>query len=346
MPWSKRSAGHAKPKSTATPKGNFRGGVAFSNLFEHVLEPSNDPLYNPRPLRYHPTMSTPRTPIPKTYKLYIDGNFPRSESGQSLNITNTVGETVAHACNASRKDLRDAVAAARKAFTPWAQRTAYNRGQILYRMAEMLEGKRLEMIQALTITGETSNDSATRELDASIDRLVAFAGWADKHTQILGCANQVAGPYYNFSVPEPTGVTACLAPATPGLLALISLIAPPLCAGSTCVAISPATLAASTLGEVCATSDLPPGALNILTTNPSSLIEHCATHRDIDAVHAAGLSPDDTTQLRLGTAENLKRVRVHTDLTPDDWFNNDACEGPGWIEPFLETKTIWHPSSA
>jgi acyl-CoA reductase-like NAD-dependent aldehyde dehydrogenase len=300
-----------------------------------------------------------RLEVAKTYKLYIDGKFPRSESGRTFVVNDAKGRVAAHMCRASRKDLRDAVSAARKALTGWRDATAYLRAQIMYRMAEMMEGKRDEFAEALSIGGLAPREAQT-EVTAAIDRLVAFAGWADKYAQVLGCNNQVAGPYYNFTVPEPTGVVAVIAPDEPGLLGLISLIAPVVCAGNTCVALGGsgpgASLATVVLGEVMATSDVLGGVVNLLTGDRAELIPIIAGHRDIDAVHAAGITPEQRAALREGAAENVKRVTVRdlgnrakgnklAKANAIDLFDAEACESPWWIEPFVEMKTIWHPSA-
>jgi acyl-CoA reductase-like NAD-dependent aldehyde dehydrogenase len=312
-----------------------------------------------------------RLEITKTYKLFIGGAFPRSESGRSIAVCarGARGEVWAHIARASRKDLRDAVEAARKAQPGWANASAYNRGQVLYRMAEMLEGKRGEFVGLLRATKRRS-DGATkgkarstrgtpvapeREVAAAIDRLVCFGGWADKYAQVLGCNNPVAGPYYNFTVPEPTGVVGVIAPDEPSLLGLISLLAPPLCAGNTIVMLGSESnpLPAAVLGEVCATSDVPAGVINILTGKREELLPHFASHRDIDAIHAAGVSPEHARLLREGTADNLKRVTI-VGSEPEgttaghgmDWLDDKACQSPWTIEPFVEMKTMWHPSGA
>jgi acyl-CoA reductase-like NAD-dependent aldehyde dehydrogenase len=314
-----------------------------------------------------------RLHVTKTYKLFIDGRFPRSESGRTVPLVGRAGQVLAHACRASRKDLRDAVAAARRAQEGWAAASAYLRGQVLYRMAEMLEGRRDEFAALLAdaagvrsvgatgqrpappprrATGPKRLPSPDAEVSAAIDRLVAFAGWADKYAQVLGCNNPVSGPYYNFTVPEPTGVVAVVAPDAPALLGLVSLLAPPLCAGNAVVALagdppsSPAAaLAAVVLAEVIATSDVPPGVVNILTGLREELVPFIASHRDIDAILAArgpGLSPAHAGTLREGAAENVKRVTLR-EVT--DWFDDDAMNSPWLIEPFVEMKTIWHPSA-
>lgn len=291
-----------------------------------------------------------RLSVSKTYKLFIGGKFPRSESGRTIAVGADASGVVAHVARASRKDLRDAVVAARKAQEGWARATAYNRGQVLYRVAEMLEGRRGEFVEALKAGTEAPRHKGAAledEVGAAVDRLVCFGGWADKYAQVLGCNNPVAGPYYNFTAPEPTGVVAVIAPDEPGLLGLISLIAPPLCAGNAVVAVggeSPgAMLAAAVLGEVLATSDVPPGVANVLTGYREELVSVIAGHRDIDAVSAAGVSAEHAKVLREGAAENVKRVTVWEGV---DWLDDEACGSPWAIEPFVEFKTMWHPSGA
>lgn len=320
---------------------------------------------------------TRRLDVLKTYKLFIAGQFPRSESGRTIAVAAPAG-AVAHVCRASRKDLRDAVAAARRALPAWSGEapggaTPYLRGQILYRMAEMLDARAGEFAEAIaatsprpaTLSRARANHArpvalrgdAPAEVSAAVDRLVCFAGWADKFAQVLGCNNPVAGPYYNFTIPEPTGVVGVIAPDEPPLLALVSLVAPVLCAGNTCVALASESnpVVAAVFAEVCATSDLPPGVVNILTGLREELVPVFASHRDIDALHAAGVSPEHARLLRAGTAENLKRVVVHPDGTgtpppraraATDWFDDRAAASPSWIEPFVEFKTVWHPMGA
>ncbi|MCC6679005.1 MAG: aldehyde dehydrogenase family protein [Phycisphaerales bacterium] len=299
---------------------------------------------------------TERLDVLKTYKLFIDGKFPRSESGRSMIIATAAGPV--HLCRASRKDLRDAVEAARKAQPGWAAATAYNRGQVLYRMAEMLEGRKREFVEAIGTEegtkarrhkgtkGKKAATKPTAELEVltAIDRLVSYAGWADKYAQVLGCNNPVSGPFYNFTIPEPTGVVVAVAPDDAPLLGLISLIAPVLCAGNTVVALGSSTnpIPAAILGEVSATSDVPAGVLNILTGDRAELLPHIAGHRDIDGIHAAGLSGEERMLIRGGVAENLKRVRVWDN---PDWFDAASCQSPWRIEPFVEMKTVWHPSA-
>ncbi|HHN77469.1 MAG TPA: aldehyde dehydrogenase family protein [Phycisphaerales bacterium] len=289
---------------------------------------------------------TNRLPITKTYKLFIGGKFPRTESGRSVKVCDASGAVVAHTCRASRKDLRNAVEAAVKAQPGWAGANAYLRGQILYRMAEMVEGKRVELADAVAAVGGVSDDAARGEVDAATDRLIAFAGWADKFPQVLGCHNPVTGPYYNFSVPEPTGVIGVICPDEPSLLGLVSLIAPVLCSGNAAVVLASESnpIPACVLGEVLATSDVPGGVVNILTGLRDELAEHFASHREIGGVLAAGVSADHRRLLEAGAAENMKRVRVLGDAT--DFGDDAAMESPWQIEPFVETKTIWHPASA
>lgn len=306
---------------------------------------------------------TERLVVAKTHKLFINGQFPRSESGRSIAVQASDGRVLAHICHASRKDLRDAVLAARGAHEGWLRRSAYNRGQILYRMAEMMEGKRDEFVglvrEGLDASARPksknrrrpipggSSAAAAREVAAAIDRLIAFAGWADKFSQVLGCHNMVNGPYYNFSVAEGTGVATIVAPDEPSLLGLVSLVAPALAGGATVVALGSPTnpLPTCVLGEVAATSDVPPGVLNLLTGDRAELVPHVAEHREIDAVVAANLPADQGERLRLGAANNVKRVLTRT-LTDAQWYDEALCESPWWIEPTVEIKTIWHPSAA
>jgi acyl-CoA reductase-like NAD-dependent aldehyde dehydrogenase len=292
-------------------------------------------------------MSAARLDVLKTYKLYLGGAFPRTESGRSLAIRDTNDRVIAHICHGSRKDLRDAVEAARKAQPAWAKRTAYNRGQILYRMAEMMEGRRDEFAQAIRSTGAApSLPTARKEVDASIDRLVAFAGWADKFPQMIGSQNPVAGPYYNFTIPEPTGVVAVVPPDEPALLALVTLLAAVIVSGNAAVVIAGVAhpIPACILGEVLATSDLPAGVVNIITAPRTELLGHLASHREIAAISASNLTKSEATTLRAGVAENLKRVHVER-CAADDWFDDNVSASPWTIEPFVEMKTIWHPMS-
>ncbi|HEX2316898.1 MAG TPA: aldehyde dehydrogenase family protein [Thermomonospora sp.] len=278
-----------------------------------------------------------RLAVRKTYKLFIGGAFPRSESGRSYVVTDAKGQFLANASRASRKDARDAVSAARKAFGGWSGRTPYNRGQILYRIAEMMEGRRAQFADELRAAGLGRN-AATAEVDAAIDRWVWYAGWADKLGAVAGSANPVAGPYFNFSTPEPMGVVAVIAPDGP-LLGLVSVLAPVIVSGNTCVVVAsePAPLPAVTLAEVLATSDLPGGVVNVLTGRRAELAPWLAAHMDINALDLAGVPAEDVGPLEEAAAENLKRVLRPR---PEEW---DADPGTARMTAFLETKTVWHP---
>ncbi|MEV0594538.1 aldehyde dehydrogenase family protein [Nonomuraea cavernae] len=279
-----------------------------------------------------------RLAVRKTYKLFIGGAFPRSESGRSYAVTSPKGDFLANASRASRKDARDAVVAARKAFPGWSGATAYNRGQILYRVAEMLEGRRAQFAEELG----TGRKAALEAVDATVDRLVWYAGWSDKIASVRGTANPVAGPYFNLSSPEPTGVVAVVAPADP-LLGLISVVAPVIVTGNTCVVIAsePSPLAAITLAEVLATSDLPGGVVNVLTGRQEELAPWLAAHMDVNGLDLTGVEDTDLAlRCEQSAAENLKRV-----LRPSspDWA---ADPGLTRMTRFLETKTVWHPRGA
>jgi len=273
-------------------------------------------------------MSEPRVAVRKTYKLYIGGAFPRSESGRSYPVSGPGGEVV-HVAQASRKDLRDAVVAARSASVKWSAMTAYNRGQILYRIAEMLEGRREQF------AGYTS----VAEVDAAIDRWVHYAGWADKYSQVAGGTNPVSGPYFTFSLPEPTGVVGVLAPQQSSLLGLVSVLAPVLTTGNTAVVVAAQNrpLPAVTLAEVLGTSDLPGGVVNLLTGFTAELAPWLAAHRDVNALDLTGAAPGVRASLQAAAADNVKRVYVPSD---DDWT---AAPGLSRLNAFVETKTVWHP---
>lgn len=287
-----------------------------------------------------------RLTVAKTYKLYINGKFPRTESGRSLAIENKKGELIAHLCRGSRKDFRNAVEAANSAFPSWSGITGYLRGQILYRMAEMLEGRREEFAAAIQLTQPVTIAAARKEVDASVDRLVHFAGWTDKYEQVLGCSNPIAGNYYNFTVPQPQGVVAVLAPQTPSLLGLITCIGAPLCSGNTIVAVGSDQhpIPTAILGEVCQTSDVPAGVINLLTGSQQELVEHIATHRQVAGIYAANVSKKNQIILEEGGADSMKRVRC-VSIQDAQWHRNAATASPWEIEPFVEMKTIWHPSA-
>jgi acyl-CoA reductase-like NAD-dependent aldehyde dehydrogenase len=281
-----------------------------------------------------------RLEVRKTYKLYVGGKFPRSESGRSYEVTDTKGRFLANAALASRKDARDAVVAARKAQPGWAGATAYNRGQVLYRVAEVMEGRRSQFVEDVQRAEGLTVRRADTAVDAAIDRWVWYAGWADKLAQVLGGTNPVAGPYFNFSIPEPTGVVAVVAPQESSLLGLVSVVAPVIVGGSTAVVLSSSSrpLPAITLSEVMATSDLPGGVVNLLTGDVAEVAPWLASHMDVNAIDLAGV--DDAAlrrELEIAAADNVKRVRRPD---TDDW---SADPGLSRIRSFLETKTVWHP---
>ena len=284
-----------------------------------------------------------RVDVRKTYKLFIGGEFPRSESGHSYVVHDVKGRFVANAALASRKDARDAVAAARKAFPGWSGRTAYNRGQVLYRVAEVMEDRRPQFVAAVRQSEGLGAAAAGRALDVSIDRLVWYAGWADKLTQVVGNANPVAGPFFNLSTPEPTGVVAVIAPQESSLLGLVSVVAPVLVGGNTVVVASSVDrpLPAVTLAEVLATSDVPGGVVNILTGSLERTADTLASHMDVNAIDLTGLAGDQprATALETEAAANLKRVRRPPAVEPD-WSLEPGLDR---MTGFLETKTVWHP---
>jgi acyl-CoA reductase-like NAD-dependent aldehyde dehydrogenase len=293
-------------------------------------------------------MAADRVDVRKTYKLYIGGAFPRSESGRAYAVSAADGSPIANACRASRKDLREAVRAARKASGGWADKTAMNRGQVLYRVAELMEGRRDQFVAEVS-QAEGVRDAKARELVArSIDRWVWYAGWADKISQVLGSANPVAAPYFNFTIPEPTGVVGLVAPEQSSLLGLTSRLAPPLVAGNAVVVIASETrpLAAITLTEVLATSDVPGGVVNVLTGLKTELVPVMAGHVDVDAIDVWGVPEALRTDVELAAADNVKRLSRRPAGVTDarfDWLDDRATERPEWIAAFLEMKTVWHP---
>jgi acyl-CoA reductase-like NAD-dependent aldehyde dehydrogenase len=287
------------------------------------------------------TREHPRLAGQKTYKLYVGGAFPRSESGRSYAVHAAGGAHLANAAHASRKDVRDAVAAARRACAPWSAATAYNRGQVLYRVAEMLEDRR-EQFAELVAAGEgVTHRAALAAVDAAVDRWVWYAGWADKIAQIAGSSNPVAGPYFNFSLPEPTGVVGVLAPQESSLLGLVSVLAPVLTSGNAAVVVASELrpLPAVALAEVLATSDLPGGVANILTGRTAELAPVLARHRDVDALDLAGASAEIAVELEQAAADNVKRV-LRRDPAEHGW---DGEPTPRRMLAFVETKTVWHP---
>jgi len=307
-----------------------------------------------------PAMSATRLDVKKTYKLYIGGRFPRSESGRYLPAHSADGAHLDNYCHASRKDFRDAVVAARAAVDGWSNATAYNRGQILYRAAEMLQNRASELVTEIARSTGSSGTGvppvragkmpaplntakAKREVKLAIDRLVHFAGWTDKYQQVFGSVNPVASPHFNFTTPEPMGVVVVLAPDEPSLVALVSLTAPVILSGNAAIVVASEKypLPAVTFTEILATSDLPGGVVNLLTGKRAVLVPHIAGHMDVNAiVDGAGMA-DLSAQLQAGTAINLKRYAQHA-LEPADWFTSQA-EDPYWILDTIEFKTAWHP---
>ena len=279
-----------------------------------------------------------RLEVRKTYKLFIGGAFPRSESGRSYPVTGADGTLLAHAARASRKDARDAVTVARAAVGKWSAATAYNRGQVLYRVAELLEGRAGQFADDLVNAEGVSAAQARRLVAATIDRWVWYAGWPDKVAQVAGSANPVAGPYFNFSVPEPTGVVAVIAPARSSLLGLVSVLAPVIATGNTAVVVASEAfpLPSITLAEVLATSDVPGGVVNVLTGFAAELAPVLAGHMDVNAIDLTGVDPAGRGELERLAAANIKRVFA----AEEDWA---APPGPRRMLAFTETKTVWHP---
>ena len=299
-----------------------------------------------------------RIDVRKTYKLYVGGKFPRSESGRSYEVTDAKGRFLANASMASRKDARDAVVAARAAFGGWSGATAYNRGQVLYRVAEVLEGRHAQFADEVGRAEGLTPAKARAVVDAAIDRWVWYAGWTDKVAQVAGAANPVAGPYFNLSVPEPTGVVAVLAPQASSLLGLVSVVAPVVAGGSTCVVLASQTrpLPAVTLGEVLATSDVPGGVVNLLTGVTAEVAPWLASHEDVDALDLTGAAPLpgdeplDWGAYEAAAAATLTRVvrpaGTGASGDPDGAVEPDwtaAPDGPRRVLAFMETKTVWHP---
>lgn len=274
-----------------------------------------------------------RIDVKKTYKLFINGAFPRTESGRTYEIKSAKGVFIANPCLASRKDLKDAVVAARAAQSGWNKASAYNKGQILYRIAEMLEGRRAQFVSEIILVTGVTKVKAEKEVTDSVDRLVWYAGWSDKLSSLSGALNPVAGPYYNFTVPESMGVIAAIAPEVPSLLGLIDVIAPIIVGGNTVVVLAStkAPLSAMSFAEVIATSDVPAGVINILTGKKDEIVPWMASHMDIDGFDISGLAATSHGAVRIAGAENLKRI-----------YSFKSAD-PGRILAFLENKTVWHP---
>jgi acyl-CoA reductase-like NAD-dependent aldehyde dehydrogenase len=285
-----------------------------------------------------PARGDGRLDVRKTYKLFINGAFPRSESGRSYEVSAADGTFLANAARASRKDARDAVVAARTALGGWAGATAYNRGQVLYRVAELLEGRGAQFSADVAAAEGLPRARARRAVEAAIDRWVWYAGWADKLAQVIGGANPVAGPYFNFSLPEPTGVVAVLAPQDSSFLGLVSVLAPVIVIGNTAVVVASEKrpLPAVNLTEVLATSDVPAGVVNVLTGHTSELAPVLAAHMDVNAIDLAGADEADRGGLEEAAAGNLKRLLAQA----DDWWLEP---GLGRMKAFVEIKTVWHP---
>ncbi len=289
-------------------------------------------------------MSEPSAPsrvaVRKTYKLYLGGAFPRSESGRSYEVTTPAGELLANAAQASRKDARDAVVAARKALPGWAGATAYNRGQVLYRVAEMLEGRRAQFVDEVSAGEGAGRREAGLVVAAAIDRWVWYAGWSDKYAQVLGSSNPVSGPYFDFSTPEPTGVVAVVAPQESSLLGLVSVLAPVMVTGCTAVVVASERrpLPAVTVAEVLATSDVPGGAVNVLTGRTAEVAPVLAAHMDVNAIDLTGAADDAVADLQRAAAGNVKRT-----YRPGDGADWRRDPGLARIRAVTEIKTVWHP---
>jgi acyl-CoA reductase-like NAD-dependent aldehyde dehydrogenase len=281
-----------------------------------------------------------RLNVLKTYKIYIGGKYERSESGRYYPLADKSGKQIANICLSSRKDFRNAVVAARSAQHGWSSRSAYNRAQILYRMAEMMDGRSNQFIEELKLEGFSTKD-AQLQVEQSVDKLVYFAGWCDKISQVFGSVNPVASQHFNFSVPEATGVVAVFAPTNKPLIGLISSLAPIIAAGNTCVIVLPDNhpLAGLTFAEVLGTSDLPGGVVNILTGYESELLEPATSHMDVNAVSYHRNSPDSIKKIQKNAALNIKRVQFYN----TDSGKNVDDENPYRILDFMEIKTTWHP---
>ena len=285
-------------------------------------------------------MST-RLEVLKTYKIYVGGQFPRTESGRYYKAKNTKGDLLANVCLSSRKDFRDAVVAARGAFGGWSGRAAFNRSQILYRIAEMLEGRRTQFADELIKQGASSSN-AEKEINLSIDRLIYYAGWCDKFQQVFSSVNPVASSHFNFSVPEPTGVVAIIAPQDSSLIGLVSVIAPVIAGGNTCVVLASEDkpLSAVTFAEVINSSDVPGGVVNILTGKPSELVKYFAEHMDVNTIIYCEKNDADKKLIQERASLNVKRTVFYDDI---NWLNESSSQSPYFIIDTQETKTTWHP---
>ncbi len=288
----------------------------------------------------------PRVSVRKTYKLYIGGAFPRSESGRSYVVRAADGTPLANAVRGSRKDVRESVRAARKAFPGWDARTAMNRGQILYRVAELMEERREQFIAQVAVAEGLPVIAATEQVDRAIDRWVWYAGWADKISQLLGTVNPVAADYFDFTFPEATGVVGVVAPDSSSLLGLVSRLAPVVVSGNTAVVLTSETrpLPAVTLTEVLATSDVPGGVINVITGHKRELVPWLAAHMDVNALDLFGVPPEMRTETEETAVDSMKRVASPPrDADRFDWLDDDRAQRPEWIARFMEMKTVWHP---
>ncbi len=285
-----------------------------------------------------------RLDVYKTFKLYIDGAFPRTESGRYLTETSHKGDFVANICRASRKDFRDSVVAARQAQRGWAGRTPFNRAQILHRMAEMLESRRDGFERALIERAGHSEQQAIDEVDTAVDRLLWYGGWSDKFVQVFGSTNPVASPHFNFTMPEPTGVVASMAPTSAPLLGLVTSFAPLIVSGNAVITIvdHDHRSVAIDFAEVLNCSDLPGGVINILTGHRDELIGHVSGHRDVDGIAVFDATDDERQSIGTEAADTVKRVHFYDTPQGDDWTSDEA-QSPYWIMPFVEFKTAWHP---
>jgi acyl-CoA reductase-like NAD-dependent aldehyde dehydrogenase len=280
----------------------------------------------------------PRPNVLKTYKLFVGGKFPRTESGRSYA---PLGAPHVQVCKSSRKDLRDAIVAARKGLADWSGRTAYNRGQVLYRLAEMLESRKAALVDEIRAAADRTTEDALAEVEAAVDLCCWYAGLPDKLNALLGSQNDVNGPFFAFTTMQPTGVVGVLAPSSPPLLGLLGLVLPLLAGGNAVVALvsREQPLVGLALGEVAATSDLPAGVINLLSGDPDELSMEFATHRDLDGLLIAG---EPVTKLGAAAADSVKRIRFAT-LEGEAWSRPSALRRLDWVEPFVEAKTLWHP---
>ena len=293
-----------------------------------------------------PTAAT-RIPVRKTYKLYVGGQFPRSESGRSYVVRAADGTPLANAVRSSRKDLRDAIRLARGAVAGWSGKTAMNRGQVLYRVAELMEGRREQFTDEVAAAEGLDSQAAAQVVDRSIDRWVWYAGWADKISQLLGTVNPVGASYFNFTIPEPTGIVGVVAPEASSLLGLVSRLAPAVVSGNCAVVLASESrpLPAVTLGEVLATSDVPPGVINVLTGLRRELVPVLAAHMDVNALDTWGVPVEMQAKIEESAMDSVKRLARPPRAGAErfDWLDDRRAQRPEWIAAYLEMKTVWHP---